>query len=89
MHVERKLRELAHGLDDLWREGEIRNEACHPDIDVDPIGAAFFQHRDLVASFDKSALKIDGAMRTVIPYRAWSAAVGRGEAAVRRCRCRS
>src|SRR5438045_6946719 len=48
MHVERKLGELAHRLDDLRAKGEVRHEAAVHHIDVNPVGAAFLEHRDFI-----------------------------------------
>src|SRR5688572_1376039 len=48
MHVERKLRDLAHRLDHRGAEGEIGNEPpVHP-IDVNQVSATGLEHRDLV-----------------------------------------
>ena len=48
VHVERKLGELAHRLDDLRAEGEVGNEAAVHHVDVNPVGAACLEPRDLV-----------------------------------------
>src|SRR6266480_4879042 len=48
MHVERKLGELAHRLDDLRAKGEVWHEAAVHHIDVNPVGAAFLEHRDFI-----------------------------------------
>src|ERR1700730_7856811 len=53
MHIDRQLGELAHGFDYLGAEGEIRNEAAVHDIDVNPVGTALLEHRDLVGELGK------------------------------------
>jgi hypothetical protein len=48
MHVDRHLREFAARFDDLRAERQIRHEDAVHDIDVQPVGAACFEHRDVV-----------------------------------------
>ena len=49
MHVERKPGELAHGLDHLRPEGEVGHEAAVHDVDVNPVGTAFLEHRNFIS----------------------------------------
>src|SRR5438445_10550757 len=49
MHVERKPGELRHGLDHLSPEGEVGHEAAVHDVDVNPVGTAFLEHRNFIS----------------------------------------
>ena len=47
MHIERELRVFAHGRDDRGPEGNVIDEMAIHDVEMEPIGARFFDAVDL------------------------------------------
>ena len=48
MHIERELRQLPDRLDYLGAKGEVRDEPAIHHVDVNPVGAAGLEARDVV-----------------------------------------